>query len=115
MENTLGLMKKAYRHAYDDAETIAEIDAAKQLKVDYINFEHDYRQLLADENSEHEKTVVLEEKIVEKEDELDEAREKIIELKDELEQLRMDMFRAGRNDQFISIRLSGTCEILQHQ
>ena len=112
MENTLKAMKKEYRAAYDDADTIAEIDAAKQLKVDYINFEHEYAVAMADENKEHEKTVALEENIEEKEDELDEARELIIELKDELDQLRMDMFKAGRNDQFISIRLGGTCEML---
>ena len=47
-------MKKAYREAYDAAETIEEIDAAKQLKVDYINFEHEYAKALADENKEHE-------------------------------------------------------------
>jgi len=112
MDRTLKDMKKAYREAYDSAETITEIDAAKQLKVDYINFEHDYNQLKADENKEYEKTVELEDKIEEKENELDEAREKIIELKDELDQLRMDMFKAGRNDQFISIRLGGTCQQL---
>ena len=112
MESTLRDMKKAYRSAYDDADTIEEIDAAKQLKVDYINFEHDYATLMAEENKQHDKTILLEEQIEEKEDELDEARELIIELKEELEQLRMDMFKAGRNDQFISIRLSGTCEML---
>ena len=112
MENTLKNMKKAYRQAYDDAETIEEIDAAKQLKVDYINFEHQYAEALAAENKEHDKTIVLEENIEEKEDELDETRELIIELEDELDQLRLDMYKAGRNDQFISIRLSGTCEML---
>ena len=112
MENTLRDMKREYRSAYDDADTMEEIDAAKQLKVDYINFEHEYTILRADENAEHDKTVVLEENIEVKEDELDEARELIIELKDELDQLRMDMFKAGRNDQFISIRLGGTCEML---
>ena len=112
MDKTLKDMKKAYREAYDSAETIEEIDAAKQLKVDYINFEHEYAKALADENKEHDKTIAIEEDIEEKENELDEAREKIIELKEELDQLRMDMFRAGRNDQFISIRLSGTCEML---
>ena len=112
MDRTLKDMKKAYREAYDSAETIAEIDAAKQLKVDYINFEHDYATLMAEENKQHDKTILLEEQIEEKEDELDEARELIIELKEELEQLRMDMFKAGRNDQFISIRLGGTCEML---
>ena len=112
MENTLKAMKREYRSAYDDADTMDEIDAAKQLKVDYINFEHEYAKLMADENAEHDKTVVLEENIEEKEDELDEARELVIELKEELEQLRMDMFKAGRNDQFISIRLGGTCEML---
>ena len=112
MEQTLKNMKKAYREAYDSAETIEEIDAAKQLKVDYINFEHDYATLMAEENKQHDKTIILEEQIEEKEDELDEARELIIELKEELEQLRMDMFKAGRNDQFISIRLGGTCQQL---
>ena len=112
MDNTLKEMKRAYRSAYDDADTMEEIDIAKQLKVDYINFEHDYNQLLADENKQNQKTEDLEDKIEVKEDELDEAREKIIELNDELDQLRLDMFRAGRNDQFISIRLSGTCEML---
>jgi len=112
MEQELKKMKKAYREAYDSAETIEEIDAAKQLKVDYINFEHDYATLMAEENKQHDKTILLEEQIEEKEDELDEAREKIIELKEELEQLRMDMFKAGRNDQFISIRLGGTCQQL---
>ena len=82
------------------------------MKVDYINFEHDYATLMAEENKQHDKTIVLEENIEEKEDELDEARELVIELKEELDQLRMDMFKAGRNDQFISIRLSGTCEML---
>ena len=112
MERTLKDMKKAYRSAYDSADTIEEIDAAKQLKVDYINFEHDYATLMAEENKQHDKTILLEEQIEEKEDELDEARELIIELKEELDQLRMDMFKAGRNDQFISIRLGGTCEML---
>jgi len=112
MEQELKKMKKAYREAYDAAETIEEIDAAKQLKVDYINFEHEYAKALADENKEHDKTVAIEEDIEEKENELDEAREKIIELEDELDQLRLDMYKAGRNDQFISIRLSGTCEML---
>ena len=112
MEQTLKQMKKAYREAYDAAETIEEIDVAKQLKVDYINFEHDYATMMAEENKQHDKTIALEEQIEEKEDELDEARELVIELKDELDQLRMDMFKAGRNDQFISIRLGGTCESL---
>ena len=112
MENTLKNMKKAYRAAYDAAETIEEIDAAKQLKVDYINFEHQYAEALAAENKEHDKTIVLEENIEEKENQLDETRELIIELEDELDQLRLDMYKAGRNDQFISIRLSGTCEML---
>lgn len=112
MEQELKKMKKAYRDAYDSAQTIEEIDAAKQLKVDYTNFEHEYAKLMAEENKQHDKTVKLEEDIEEKENELDEAREKIIELKEELEQLRMDMFKAGRNDQFISLRLSGTCEML---
>ena len=112
MDRTLKEMKKAYRLAYDSAETIAEIDAAKQLKVDYINFDHEYSVLKTAENEEHDKTVALEEKITAKEDELDEARELVIELKEQLEQLRMDMFKAGRNDQFISIRLGGTCEML---
>ena len=44
MDKILKQMKKAYREAYDSAETIEEIDAAKQLKVDYINFEHEYSQ-----------------------------------------------------------------------
>ena len=55
---------------------------------------------------------MIEEQIEEKEDELDETRELVIELKDELDQLRMDMYKAGRNDQFISIRLGGTCQQL---
>ena len=112
MDRTLKDMKKAYREAYDAADTIEEIDAAKQLKTDYINFEHDYAILMAEENKQHDKTILLEEQIEEKEDELDEARELIIELKEELDQLKMDMFKAGRNDQFISIRLGGTCEML---
>ena len=112
METTLKNMKKDYRAAYDDATTIEEIDAAKQLKVDYINFEHEYAEALANDNKEHEKTLALEEKIDVAEDALDEAREKIIELGEELDQLRLDMYKAGRNDQFISIRLSGTCDML---
>ena len=112
MDKTLKDMKKAYREAYDAADTIAEIDAAKILKVDYINFEHQYAEAMAAENKEHDKTVAIEDNIELKEDELDEARELVIELKEELEQLKMDMFKAGRNDQFISIRLGGTCEML---
>ena len=71
MDRTLKDMKKAYREAYDAAETIAEIDAAKILKVDYINFEHQYAEAMAAENKEHDKTVAIEDNIELKEDELD--------------------------------------------
>ena len=112
MVSILKQMKKDYRAAYDAAETIDEIDAAKQLKVEYIEYENKYNQALATENKEHDKTIVLEEKIEEKENELDEKRELIIELEEQLDQLRLDMFKAKRSDQFIAIRLSGTCEML---
>ena len=112
MVSILKQMKKDYRDAYDSAETIEEIDAAKQLKVEYVNYENKYNLALEKENKEHAKTVELEDKIEEKEDELDEQRELVIELDEELDQLRLDMFKAQRNDQFIAIRLSGTCEML---
>jgi len=112
MQSTLKAMKKEYRSAYESAETTEEIDAAKQLKVEYLEFEHEYNMAIANENKEHAKTVDLEDELDEKEDELDEAREKLIELEEEFDELKLDMFKAGRNDQFVSIRLSGTCEML---
>ena len=112
MSQTLKQMKKEYRDAYDSAETIEEIDAAKQLKVEYIAYENKHSAAIAKENKEHQKTLELEDKIEEKENSLDEQRELVIELDEELDQLRMDMYKAKRNDQFIAIRLSGTCEML---
>ena len=112
MVSDLKKMKKEYRLAYDAATTTDEMDAAKLLKEEYLEFERQYNIKIANENSQSAKTIGQKEVIEEKEEALDEARELLIELEEEFEDLKHQMYMAGRNDQFISIRLSGTCETL---
>ncbi len=112
MKMELKQYKKEYRVAYESATTTEQMDAAKQLKVEYQNYELQYNQSIADHNKESAETAKLKERIEEKEDQLDELRETLIELEDEFEELKVDMYKAGRNDQFVSIRLSNTCEML---
>jgi len=105
-------MKKDYRNAYDTAEGTDEMDAAKELKELYIEKEVEYNNAIKSEDQSNIAIDEQKEKISDTEDELDTATEELVDAKDLFEQLKIEMYKAKRNDQFIAIRLSSTCETL---
>jgi len=112
MEYKVKLMKKEYRDAYDDAETTEEVTEAKRLKEEYNLYLIEYETALADDIKEYEDVDTTLVEYDQAREDLEVLIEELRELRDEFQDLRIEMFKAKTSDQFINIRLSGTCLVL---
>jgi len=112
MEYKVKLMKKEYRDAYDDAETTEEVTEAKRLKEEYNSYLIEYETALADDVKEYEDVDTTLTEYDQAREDLEVLIEELRELRDEFQDLRIEMFKAKTSDQFINIRLSGTCLVL---
>jgi len=112
MEYKVKQMKKEYRDAYDDAETTEEVTEAKRLKEEYNLYLIEYETALADDVKEYEDVDTTLEEYDQAREDLEVLIEELRELRDEFQDLRIEMFKAKTSDQFINIRLSGTCLVL---
>ena len=112
MEYNLEKLKKEYRKAYDDSRTSGDLDDAKLLKEEYIAYKKLYEDELERYAEDTDKTIELETGYEEARDELESMMEELRDMKDDLELLKIEMWKAKQSNQFISIRLSGTCIVL---
>ena len=112
MEYNLEKLKKEYRKAYDDSRTSGDLDDAKLLKEEYNAYKKLYEDELERYAEDTKKTIELETGYEEARDELEIMMEELRDMKDDLELLKIEMWKAKQSNQFISIRLSGTCIVL---
>ena len=112
LEYKLKKMKKEYRDAYDTAETSEEITEAKRLKSEYNAFLIEFENALEESQKEIDSVGTYESDYEEAREALEVMVEELRELRDEFQDLRIEMFKAKTSDQFINIRLSGTCLVL---
>ena len=112
LEYKLKKMKKEYRDAYDTAETSEEITEAKRLKSEYNTFLIEFENALEESQKEIDSVGTYESDYEEAREALEVMVEELRELRDEFQDLRIEMFKAKTSDQFINIRLSGTCLVL---
>ena len=112
MEYQLKQLKKEYREAYENANTTEDLTAAKEAKQAYLDYKTEYERELGISQKENDHIDSYYTEYEEAQDKLEVMLDELDELNIQFEELRIEMFKAKTSDQFVSIRLSATCNLL---